>query len=104
MAATYASSCVYNIPMAYDAALSQTDGLEPHFARSRAKRHFLDCKTYTLGPMPTVQFIDHFLPAPASANDSGRLRSHKAFEKVPTQAKTNANIYEPLVSTFHYVQ
>ncbi|KAH9912681.1 uncharacterized protein BXZ73DRAFT_107317 [Epithele typhae] len=88
---------VYNLPMNLEPTLSQTADLEPEHARLRAKGHVSDIMKEILGPMPLVEFIDHFLPAVPTADDHyRRLSSRDAFKHVPHQAKRAADIYEPL--------
>ncbi|TBU27058.1 hypothetical protein BD309DRAFT_859388 [Dichomitus squalens] len=76
-------SCVYDVPMALDSTLSRTRGLDPSSAMERNNQHLSDCLDHLLGPMPTDDFLDTFLPLSSQENKSGKARSRNAFKDVP---------------------
>lgn len=90
-------ACLYNIPMALPDDLLRTRGLQARDAPSRHNRYVQELKEHIVGPMPVESFLDEFLPAAPKAIDKHRLSSWRAFNEVPRNAKTPAEIYEPLV-------
>ena len=85
--------------MTLDSSGSHTDGLDPHFAKTRCFDHFMACKDHIVGPMPPTKFLDHFLPILDPADESVRLPSKHAFRSVPREAKVASDVWEPMVST-----
>ena len=94
------SPCVYNIPMTLDSS-GHTDGLDPHFAKTRCFDHFMACKDHIVGPMPPPKFLDRFLPILDPVDGSVRLPSKDAFRAVPREAEVESDIWEPIVSPDH---
>ncbi|KAH9932697.1 uncharacterized protein BXZ73DRAFT_26216, partial [Epithele typhae] len=89
------SRCVYDIPT----PLSYVDYMDPERARLRARQHLDENKYHIAGPMPPSVFMDKFFPPRKSAEPSKvqRLASRGAFNAVPSQADTSAEIFDPLV-------
>ena len=95
--ADWGPACMYNIPIALDPLVSQSNGLDPDFAKGRNSDHVLDLKSRTVGPMPMDEFLDYFLPIRFEVDETQRLSSTHAFSKVPPSAETPDEIYKPLV-------
>ncbi|PIL30491.1 hypothetical protein GSI_07191 [Ganoderma sinense ZZ0214-1] len=98
---TPAPPCVYNIPLALDHTLLQTQGPQPHFAKNRNTNLFADCHRSILGPMPVQEFVDHFLPPLAADDKSDMLETLDAFKSVPLSAVEAPDIYKPLVTALN---
>ncbi|KAI0831732.1 hypothetical protein BC628DRAFT_1407361 [Trametes gibbosa] len=90
--------CVYDAPMALDPDLSQTDGLDPAFARARHKRLLYDFKKCIIGPLPVDAFMKRAVGKMFSGTDERmRLSATNAFRSVPRTADTVEQILEPLL-------
>ena len=99
MAYNYLSPCVYNIPVALDATLSHPAGFEPEFARHRCKTNLSNSMDCIIGPMPALNFVDHFLSPEIEYDYTQKMSSENAFRSVPTSAASVSEICRPLVSS-----
>lgn len=90
--------CVYNAPMALNATLSHTRGLEPEAAEARNRRQVQDLMKAIIGPIPVGDFLDGFLPRRKSWSKAPSCFNKHAFNVVPPQAATVEGICGPLVS------
>ncbi|KAH9932694.1 uncharacterized protein BXZ73DRAFT_77412 [Epithele typhae] len=86
--------CVYDIPT----PLSYAEYMNPEQARLRARQHLEQSKHRIAGPMDPSDFMDTFLPLGTSSVDASthRLSNRGAFNAIPPQAETSAEIFIPL--------
>ena len=92
--------CVYNAPMALDATLSHTRGMEPEAAKVRHRRRIQDLMQAIVGPIPVQNFLDGFFPRHESWDKCPAPSPCKhAFKLVPSHAATEEALCGPLVSS-----
>ena len=92
--------CVYNAPMALDATLSHTRGMEPEATKVRNRRRIQEVMQATVGPIPVQTFMDGFFPLGESCNqDRAPSFDKHAFKLVPSHAATEEALCGPLVSS-----
>ena len=92
------SSCVYNVPMPLDLALEHTRGLEPQHAKSRNLHMVQSSRSFVLGPMPTGDFLEQFLPLAHPFDMVSLIAWHRnAFRTVPERGASVMEIQGPLV-------
>ena len=99
MAYSFESPCVYNIPVALDATLSHPEGFKPEFARHRCKTNVssnIDC---IIGPMPAMDFVNHFFNWDEGYDGPEKMSIGDAFKSVPYSADSVLQICKPLVSS-----
>ncbi|RDX42652.1 hypothetical protein OH76DRAFT_92714 [Lentinus brumalis] len=102
LAPTAASSrCVYDAPMALDATLSHTRGMEPEAAKARNHRQVQDLMKAIVGPIPVEAFLDGFLPRRKSWSKAPSHPRKHAFKVVPPNAATAEGICGPLMDALN---
>ncbi|KAI0629904.1 hypothetical protein C8Q77DRAFT_1201345 [Trametes polyzona] len=94
--------CVYDVPLALDANLSHTAGLDPRHAHARNEDHVYDMLRCIVGPMPFDQFMDQAMSKPHSrSSKSAVLSARNAFRSVPPAAREPEQIYQPLLDALN---
>ena len=100
MAYNLGSPCVYNLPLALDPTLSYPAGFKPEFARHRCKDNVSNSIDCIIGPMPAMDFVDHFFNYRGGYDLPGKMSVDDAFKSVPYSADSVWQICKPLVSSF----
>ncbi|KAL6305549.1 hypothetical protein BKA93DRAFT_749076 [Sparassis latifolia] len=81
----------------YEVWQQQHEDFDSKDAKRRYHQYANSAKTHILGPMPVDEFLE-FLP---ETDTSMMPRTTDAFKRVPTEARTEQQIYKPLINALN---